>query len=206
MNTNPNVLPSLFRRLLGVMAMLAIPVTPAKADVGPIGPPGFEFQVHFENLDDYSNYDFYLKFRTGRGEVVAWPQLKRVKTAGPTHLGRYRWISNVHLLAVPRGQRVPTPPLDREYGNGWLAKIPEGALQSGPLAGDSSGTPLGEQFNGHTIRYRVDITGGRLEVSLVKDHAPMRKVRVAAGVGLSTIAIVLGFVWLRRSRRVQPGL
>src|ERR1035438_2742890 len=108
--------------ILGTLAV------PARADVGLF--PRFDLDLHvcLENLDDYPEYDFYLKYGLSRGSPFASLRATEMKSGVMTKLkGQGDRFTGAYLLAVPRGTPIPQP----EQNNGdWLTTVPNGAMQS----------------------------------------------------------------------------
>src|SRR5215472_4437469 len=92
---------------LMVLALLG-GATGVQADMAP-GPfdwsRDYDPQLRFENLADYPDFDFYLKYGRSRGNPGRDPHLTRVTSAVTVRLeGSGRRITSIFLIAVPCGQ------------------------------------------------------------------------------------------------------
>ena len=167
------------------------------ADVASILPrTNIDIRVRFENLDEYPNFDFYLKYELGYAMYltkVESNKMIRLEGVGTR-------VSDVYLMAIPRGQ-VADPHKHREYPDkdNWLRTPQKGALQS-------PGFP--EVFNGHEIDYRVQIEDNQLYVIWVKSRTPWfpheatdQLALLCVGFSLSAFFIAAGFVIRRRRKR-----
>jgi hypothetical protein len=142
-----------------VLAILApiLPVGRVRGDVGPSFLKNEHFPaLRFDNLADYPDFDFYLKYARGPGNPYGSPYLAQVRSGEVFHQfeGSGRKAQEVFLLAVPRGQHPPSP----QRGHEWLMEAPPGCLQSSPLDGTNVEA-------GYLVRYRVQVQDGRLEVA-----------------------------------------
>jgi hypothetical protein len=197
---------------LSALAVVILLAGPARADIG-FGPrPTLNIQVRFENLEDYPRYDFYLKYGLGTGNPSGFFHLTRVHPATLTLLeGNGSRMTEVYLLAAPRGQSVSPP--QGQMDNKWLTEAPSGALRSTPLPTHSPGTTLSEGLNGYSLDYRVHIEGDHLEVTCVgqTQSRPAATASVVfwillgvlalGGLGLSVVITVGILIWSRRSGR-----
>jgi hypothetical protein len=164
----------------------------ARADVGlPFFPRDkTNVQVHFQNLHDFPGFDFYLKCSKGIhiGRSGSH-QLHQITSRDWTKLFSWGDLGTVLLVAVPRGQKLPTPDeLPNEPD--WLTKELPGTLQSKRLSG-SAGV-LSKNDNDGEIVYRVAIDGQNLSVEIVEARLPSR---IGTWICLgSIVAVALGIV------------
>jgi hypothetical protein len=178
-----------------VLAIHLVWGTQAWADAGPpqqdVTP-----RFRFENLADYPDFDFYLKYGHGPGNPGASPFLTKVTHATTVPLEGKGWrVTPVVLVAVPHGQSAPLPNRDTE----WFAKSEGGVLQSDPL----------EWSNGFVALYRISVDQGRLQVTRtgsewlpVEWTAGNLCIALPAGVALSLACVLAGFwIILRKHRR-----
>jgi hypothetical protein len=109
--------------------------------------------LRFDNLADYPQFDFYLKYARGPGSPYASPHLVPVQSGEAVRVteGSGR-TTQFFLLAVPHGEKPPAP----RAGPDWLREVPAGCLQSGPLQGIGLGA-------GYLVPYRVSIADGALD-------------------------------------------
>jgi hypothetical protein len=154
-------------------------------------------QLCFENLDDYPEYDFYLKYGRSQRDPLRKLYLTRVTSGEFVRLeGEGLQLTPVYLLAVPQGKQPAQPGKHcwkghHRHAEGWL-QFPKlaGALQSAPLTGPDPGNPHVIGVEGSRVVYRVAIDGDQLEATRVyvelqgKDPL-LRLVVIAVGVGVS---------------------
>ena len=186
-------------RLIGlIVASSAVFAGHACADAG-LPPPQLDVNFLFKNLDQYPNYDFYVKYQRGfPGQKEGRPNLDKVTPGTPIHLGgRRNGLSAVFLIAVPRGQAVLAPP---KHEPDWLRNAPADGLQSQALKGDGDGASLNE-YSGYDITYRVRIDGDKLEVDWVESNlnswwstARLIAILIGAACVLIPIAIVVSII------------
>jgi hypothetical protein len=167
-----------------------------------------QIQLCFENLDDYPEYDFYLKYGRSAHAPLRHLYLTRVSSGEFVHLeGQGLHLTPVYLLAMPRGQQPSLPDKHcrhgRRGGEHWLKFAPDGGLQSTPLIGPDPASPLVVGVEGSRVVYRVTIENGQLEatrvsVELQGQDQLMRLVAVGVGVGVS-----LGFASLLLWRLIR---
>jgi hypothetical protein len=143
-----------FKTRLIVLVFL-LPAGAARGDVGPAFLQDATYPaMRFDNLSDYPDFDFYLKYGHARGNPYAG-HLGTVRSGDPFRefegTGRK---TEVYLLAVPHGRKPPPPRND----HAWFTEVPEGCLQSAPLEGTN-------QEAGALVSYRVRIQDGKLEVT-----------------------------------------
>lgn len=138
-----------------VVMVLLCSVGRVRGDIGPLRDERFPAMC-FENLTEYSDFDFYLLYAHGAGNPSWSPYLSRVRS-GETFRkfeGKGRKGGAV-LLAVPKGHQAPTI----VRGRAWLEQIPPDCRRSTQL----DGTYLGEAYlNVYRVRFDKD----KLEVTL----------------------------------------
>jgi hypothetical protein len=174
-----------------ILAVAILPycsATAIHADIGPPPPPSPEAIVVFENLADFPDYDFYLKY------PIALLGVQRGKAVN-FKLPRSNDVVGVPLLAVPKGTRPVA-----------VDGTSPGAIESNPLGAGADGGSLTDRLNGATIRYRIEISGDRLVVIWISTEAA-RGFRAAdhgwivgLGLGGGTAGAVLLWRLVRRGR------
>lgn len=159
--------------------------------------PGVRAIVQFNNIDEYPDYDFYLKYRhRDKG-----PKLDKVESGKEMVLAPGYVFGEVFLIAVPRGQALVAP---KEGTQEWLLDAPDGGLQSNRLEG-KEGAPL---KTGYAVAYRVQVKDGRLHIHCVDTHldlgsaaAPYLCVAMPIAFLLSPIAIAVFAIYMARRLR-----
>jgi hypothetical protein len=177
---------------------------PANADGVSFFPRGnYDIRLSFENLQEYPEYDFYLKYGLGKGNPVGALHLTPVAPNVLTRLEGNGWrITSVYLCAVRRGQQRPNPPEGFEEGRKWLSTCPESGLQSDALPDGVGDRKVGAQSDGCEIVYQVRVEGNHLQTTVVTNRSPWRgSSTVLLGIGLSLGVAIVVIVWQRRSRR-----
>jgi hypothetical protein len=132
-----------------------VPVGTVRGDLGP--PTVVTFPtMRFDNLADYPDFDFFLKYCYGPGNPYGSPYLTPIRAGEVFRLkGGPGRRTEVFLLAVPRGQQ---PPVGKD-GPDSLWETPAGCLQSAPLDGTYA-------ERGWLVPYRVHIENGKLEAAM----------------------------------------
>ena len=190
----------LFRQVSPILASIVALAFAGQAcaDAG-LPPPQLDLNFLFKKLDEYPNYDFYLKYeRSFPGQKNGKPNLDKVSPEMPIRLGgRRSGLSAVFLVAVPRGQ---APFVPEKHDPDWLRNAPADGLQSPALKGDADGATL-EAYSGYDITYRVRLEGNRLEVDWVEANlnswwstARLIAILIGAACVLIPIAIVVVIV------------
>jgi hypothetical protein len=167
----------------------------------------FDPQLRFENLADYPDFDFYLKYGRARGNPRSSTHLTPVTSGVTIRLeGKGRYFTEVFLIAVPHGQKPPALRKDRE---GLTEEVP-GVLQSHALTGVVYNSSPTDESDGYVLRYSVSIKDGNLEVtSLPRELIFWEWVRGRLPYLLVGLALFLTVAWigiwvLRRLRRRKP--
>src|SRR6266702_565143 len=94
--------------LVTVLTLL-LAATLARADVGLFPQRNVNPLLRFENLDDYPDYNFYLKYGHARGNPGASFYLAKVSGANQVRLeGEGERFTSVYLIAVPKADPQPT--------------------------------------------------------------------------------------------------
>lgn len=180
-----------------IIALLGLPAS-ARPDAG-FPSPSINIKIRFENLDQYPNYDFYLKYGLSRGRPA--PHITKLESGTMTQLeGRGNRVTSVFLVAIAKG----APPPKAEDKQDWLSKAPPGGLQSEALPGLD---------NGVEATYRAHIEGETLRAEFVDSTNPEQNMLLAIAGGcisacvLFVVAVVLLVVWLwgRASKATQHG-
>jgi hypothetical protein len=191
------------RWIIAAIAIAAIAAESARADMGYI--PPVNIHLRFDNLDDYPDYDFYLKYGIAQGNPYAGLRLMKLTAASTlTKLeGEGRRLTLVYLMAVPRGRAVaPPPPLSQDVS--WLNAAPEGAIQSELRWKDDYQL---DNHNGCSAFYRISLDGKQLTATWVGGEEPPAtspwRWAAFAGIALSVIIAVIGLVWIKRRRRIR---
>jgi hypothetical protein len=191
MKTQSRVVPFLLAFLLVPTGQVCADVGFPQSDVTP--------RFRFENLADYPDHDFYLKYGHGPGNPGASMFVTKVGHQTTVALeGKGPRVTPVVLLAVPHGQPVPEPSRSTE----WIPKSEDGVLQSRPL----------NWSNGSIALYRVSVEKDQLHVTANGSEWLPREwvgsnlwIVVPAGVALS-LAFALTGLWVvlrRRARKAQ---
>jgi hypothetical protein len=136
--------------VLFLLVLLLLPAAPARADMGFSFLSNTNPQFRFENLSDYPDHDFYLKYGHSSGNPFSAKFVTPVTAGTPTQVkGEGKRLTPVVLIAVPHGGPVPSTQMESD----WVVTAEPGTLQSEPLKWDVGGTAL----------YRVRIEDGRLQ-------------------------------------------
>lgn len=184
--------------LLAAMTMLTLP-SASHADALPFSHDKVQVLLHFENLDQYPDYDFYVKY--GAGPNHERLELERV---GPNSFAQlFSWgrttLGPAFLVAVPRGEPIQHPLRPKEKPN-WLQDKLSGTLQSTQLKVEDS--VLSEQHDECEVIFRVQISGEDLIVECVQLRRPQKLTRIVVPVGitLASAGTVILLVWRKRRR------
>jgi hypothetical protein len=200
---------SRIRRVLTVLVLLG-PAAGVRGDAAP-GPfewsRDFDPQLRFENLADYPDFDFYLSYGRGGGKPRRGRYLTPVTSGVTVRLeGTGKRLTEVFLIAVPHGQKPPTPREDRD----WLSKGAPGVLQSHALDGVEHNWSIADENDGYVLRYSVSIKDGRLVTSslprelLFWEWVRGRLPYLLVGLALFLVVAWVGIWVLRRLRRRKP--
>ena len=128
-----------------------------------------DLTIAFDNLRDYPDYDFYLKY--GHRENGGYRTL-HLKFIGPEPIRltlREKEISEVtefYLFAVPRDKQVSAPP-GKGHTDEWIRNVPEGTFQVGPLLTRDGLTFPQRRLR---IRFAVTIDNGKLNAEHINWH------------------------------------
>jgi hypothetical protein len=182
-----------------VLAIILVWCNRGLADAG-LPQPGVTPRFRFENLADYPDYDFYLKYGHGSGNPYASQFVTKVNPATTVALeGNGSRVTPVVLLAVPHGRLTPEP-AGASVATSWVAKSEDGVLQSDPM----------DWSNGSVALYRVKLDQDRLQVTASgSELLPLEWaagnicITLPVGVALSLACILAGiwFVLRMRGRR-----
>ena len=161
--------------------------------------------VRFVNLSDFPDFDFYLKSSdiSGGNEPRG---LKKITASSSAHLFGRGGLGFAFLVAVPRGQPLPTPEELRDQPD--RQEVPGHVAIRTPLGSDGF---LSKADNGGEIIYRVAIDGETLAVEVSEARLPPKIWRwVALGflvavVLIFLLAVGLGFM-IRQIKRNAPSL
>jgi hypothetical protein len=175
------------QKVLFLLVLLLLPAAPARADVG------FSFlrntnpQFRFENLSDYPDHDFYLKYGHSSGNPQSAKFVTPVAAGTPIRLeGEGIRLTTVVLIAVRQGAPAPSTKMESD----WLVHAEPGTLQSEPLNWDVGGTAV----------YRVAIENGRLQAISRGTEWVSRStwVGVIVGAALCVTITLAGLFFIRR--------
>ena len=134
--------------------------------------------LHFKNLDQYPDYDFYVKYG---------PEPSTLERVGPGSSAQlFRWgttLGTACLVAVPRG-KVIQEPSQFKAGPNWVQDKLSGTLQSTQFKVED--TVLTEHHNECEVSYRIRISGEDLLVEFVELRRPQKKLsRLVVPVGIA---------------------
>jgi hypothetical protein len=165
--------------ILPLIALLSLPAA-ARPDAG-LPRFNLDIKIRFENLDEYPDHDFYLKYGLSRRNPTDGLRWTKLDSGALTQLeGPGDQKTAVFLVALPRG--TPPPPVPKENRQDWLAKAPPGGLQSAALQGVG---------NGSEITYRAHIDGDTLSAEFVDSVNPFwRTVMLICGSCCLTVFIL----------------
>jgi hypothetical protein len=163
--------------------------------------PNINVHVRFENLDDYPDFDFYLKYGLSNGNVYRKHTLTKLASGVATRLeGEGHYLTRVYLVAVPRGKAPPAIPDLNEDDSGWHERTAPGTIQSPPLA-------VSAEDSGYICPYRATLEGKVLgATALPLEDPPEVRARTRLGficVGLALSAVVAVWLGLRLARRLR---
>jgi hypothetical protein len=184
--------------ILCVLAVFLVSGTRVWADAGIFPQQDVTPRFRFENLAEYPDFDFYLKYGHGSGNPSARPFLTKVNSATTVTLeGKGPRVTPVVLVAVPHGRQAPQPGRDTD----WVAKSEDGIVQSGSL----------DWSEGSVALYRVKLDQDRLEptpagseVLPLEWAAGNLCITIPAGIALSLACVVTGIWIVRRKWRAVP--
>lgn len=156
-----------------VLGFLSIATNSLRADVLPFFPRDKVLIVlHFENLADHSDFDFYVKY--GAGPKHERLELEKVRvdlsSARLFSWGRTK-LGSAFLIAVPSGTKMPGNWEIRENAD-LIAKLPPGALESSQLKIEDG--LLSEQENECEVVYTIRINGEKLSAEFVEVRRPKK--------------------------------
>src|SRR5204862_3053250 len=115
------------QKVLFLLVLLLLPAGRAQADMGFSFLSNTNPQFRFENLSDYPDHDFYLKYGHSRGNPFAATFVTPVIVGTPTRLeGEGNRFTSVLLIAVPHSAPAPSSHLDSD----WVIEAEPGTLQS----------------------------------------------------------------------------
>src|SRR5262249_53038095 len=105
-------------RIATVVLVYFALVSSVRGDLGP--PIIIKFPtMRFDNLADYPDFDFFLKYGFGNGNPYASPHLIPIRSGEAFRLeGGPRRRTEIVLLAVPRGRQPPS----LKDGPDWLTE------------------------------------------------------------------------------------
>ncbi len=166
--------------ILPLIALLALPAS-AWPDAG-FPQPNLDIKFRFENLDQYPDHDFYLKYGLGRGNPQASLRWTKLASGTLTKLeGTGNRVTSIFLVALPRG--TPPPPTPKEDRNDWFSKAPPGGLQSAPLLAN----------NGDEVTYRAILDAETLRAEFVDSANPWQRTLMLIGGGCLTVFVLFVF-------------
>lgn len=181
------------RELLVVIASLLVmlPLPEPRADNDGSGVRWLEPRLRFDNLANFPDYVFYLRYRRFEGNprqgsvhVIPVSASEPILLAG-TGLG----LRDLVLLAVPR--RLTPPPGD---GNGsWPNENIPGVLRSSLLEEPIGWSPAGDRTDYYVTPYRVALGQGRIHL-LKLPIEPVRSESSYGGFDLAFCSVILAGV------------
>jgi hypothetical protein len=149
-------------------------------------------RFRFENLTDYPEYDFYLKYGHGNGNPHVQIFLTKIPAGDSFPLeGTGERMTPVVLVAVPAGQVPPPPPKELFT---FAAKNDGPILESDPLGWDRD----------RVVVYRVGIDNNQLGATRVKTESSWGDLyMVLVGTTMVVGTVILGLWLALRGRRKQ---
>lgn len=195
------------RWLAPLLAIVVIPwwsASIAHADLATFWPqPNIDIRVLIENLDEYPDFDFYLKYGIGRGNPSASARSTKIESRVLTKLeGSGTRFTGAFLAAVPHGTPKPERSTDSNAqrgraGDDWLGGAPVGGLQSRLL--------ISHNDNNCELTFRVKIEDGVLRAELLESKNPGQRMLLMIGGGvLSAVAVFVGMILFRERRLRLP--
>jgi hypothetical protein len=160
--------------------------------------------VRLENLESFSDYDFYLLYGHSTGNPGARLLLTPVGRDGRTRVEGNGWrFTKTYLIGVPKGQPAPHPPLPDGDPDAWMSRSGNGILQSNALEGfTGNGAP-----EGFVMPYRVELGAGKLQViALPLELAPADWLGSHLCLAIAGVAMSVSIAWfvlmiLRRKKQ-----
>ncbi len=194
-------------RPIVLIAMALALAAEARADLPSPVRRDLDIRLCFENLDEYPEYDFFLRYTLTRGNPAGGPgRFTRVESGSLTRLERTGGRStDVHLVAVRRSQPIQIPEeLQNKRGITLGEKLP-GTLQSTALQGDAAGNRLTGGFDNCEITYRVRMKGESLRAEFIESKNPGSNLALAiVGITVSALVLFVGFVFTRERKKPSP--
>ncbi len=129
-----------------------------------------ELTIAFDNIRDYPNYDFYLKYGYRENGGYRSLHLKLIERDPIRFTLKEKQISELnefYLLAVPQNKFIVAP-AGKGHTDQWIRLVPEGMLQVGPLL-TREGLTF-PQNHPRPIRFAVTIDNGKLNAEHINWH------------------------------------
>ncbi|HZZ78140.1 MAG TPA: hypothetical protein VFE62_06460 [Gemmataceae bacterium] len=139
----------------------------------------FKLSVRFENLSDYPERDFYVKYN-----------LRTVKVESGEAVCLGSRVHGAMLFAVPRGSDIP-------HSVAWNWRPPN-AMEAN-LQGIST------DFGDREVTYRVLIEGRTLSTKLVASHSLGAMMFWGIAIILPIFLIAIG-IWIHRRKATAPSV
>ncbi len=120
-----------------------------------------DLTIAFDNVRDYPDYDFYLKY--GHRENGGY-RTHHLKFIGPEPIRltlrekEIREVTEFYLFAVPQDRQVSAPK-GKGHNDEWIRNVPDGTFQVGPLLTRDGLTFPQRRLR---IRFAVTINNGKL--------------------------------------------
>lgn len=144
------------------IALIACLPDQSRADFLAFGPRHrYAIAIGIENLEQYSEFDFYVHQVMGQR---TW-RIQRIDLRTLTRIAENGGPGDLSLIALPRGNVMPAP---EEFDK----SKPLGLIRSERLTAENNF--VGKDDNGSEYRYRVRINGERITAELVDVKRPMR--------------------------------
>ena len=192
------------RRIALILALAAF-AQDARGDVAPF--PRInngEVRLLVENLDEFGDFDFYVRYRplSGPGHPEQLTKIQAQTAVKLVAIRDYRF--KAFLVAVPKGEVITIP--KNEVAQPPLKPPPiPGTIQSEALFSDTGG-PLASGHFHCEITYRIHLADGELQAECIDASRPGLQLglMVFGGFAVALVLLLVGGVFLAlkiRSRR-----
>lgn len=197
-------------RCIALILALAAFAQDARGDAAPFPRVGNgEVRLFFENLNQFGDFDFYVRHRPQFGPHARTTRLTKLQNGAAFKLDQFRHRpSDVFLVAVPKGQSIVLPENDVNQNELQQQPLP-GTIQTDTLNGDPSGGPLPAAYFYHELTYRIRLVDGVLHAECIDASRPGLQLglMVFGGFASAVVLLLVGGVFMAlkiRSRRNEP--